>query len=80
MGLDTVSGLLRIVVNGKVVVDEEKQYFKDTSAWKPKSIAGHLLGKHCTVSSRFILFHHFSFQCSKDILGSGTSSETPSPT
>ena len=44
MGLDTVSGLLRIVVNGKVVVDEEKQYFKDTSAWKPKSVAGHLLG------------------------------------
>ena len=44
MGLDTVSGLLRIVVNGKVVVDEEKQYFKETSAWKPKSVAGHLLG------------------------------------
>ena len=59
MGLDTVSGLLRIVVNGKVVVDEEKQYFKDTSAWKPKSIAGHLLGKYCTFSSRSFCFLTF---------------------
>ena len=59
MGLDTVSGLLRIVVNGKVVVDEEKQYFKDTSAWKPKSVAGHLLGKHCTISSRSFCFISF---------------------
>ena len=80
MGLDTVSGLLRIVVNGKVVVDEEKQYFKDTSAWKPKSVAGHLLGKALYNLIKIILFHHFSSQCSKDLSGSGTSSETPSPT
>ena len=64
MGLDTVSGLLRIVVNGKVVVDEEKQYFKDTSAWKPKSVAGHLLGKgvkHCIISLRVLYFNTFLF-------------------
>ena len=61
MGLDTVSGLLRIVVNGKVVVDEEKQYFKDTSAWKPTSVAGHLLGKHCTFLSRSFCFITFLF-------------------
>ena len=29
MGLDTVSGLLRIVVNGVVMVNEEKEYFRN---------------------------------------------------
>ena len=43
MGLDTVSGLLRIVVNGIKVVDEEKEYFRNTSAWKPQSLAGKIL-------------------------------------
>ena len=43
MGLDTVSGLLRIVVNGIEVVNEEKEYFKNTTLWKPKSLKGAIL-------------------------------------
>ena len=43
MGLDTVSGLLRIVVNGKEVVNKEKEYFKNTQSWKPKSVAGKII-------------------------------------
>ena len=43
MGLDTVSGLFRIVVNGKEVVNKEKEYFKNTQLWKPKSVAGKIL-------------------------------------
>ena len=43
MGLDTVSGLLRIVVNGVVMVNEEKEYFRNTVQWKPKSLKGKLL-------------------------------------
>ena len=43
MGLDTVSGLLRIVVNGVVMVNEEKEYFRNTIQWKPKSLEGKLL-------------------------------------
>ena len=43
MGLDTVSGLLRIVVNGVVMVNEEKEYFRNTKQWKPKSLEGKLL-------------------------------------
>ena len=43
MGLDTESGLLRIVFNGVEVVNEEKDYFKDTTAWKPRSVAGKIL-------------------------------------
>ena len=43
MGLDTVSGLLRIVVNGIEVVNEEKEYFKNTTHWKPKSLEGAIL-------------------------------------
>ena len=43
LGLDTESGLLRIVVNGVKVVDEEQEFFRNTSAWKPQSLAGKLL-------------------------------------
>ena len=43
MGLDTVSGLLRIVVNGRLVVNEEKDYFKDTTESKPASVEGKIL-------------------------------------
>ena len=43
MGLDTVSGLLRIVVNGVEVVNEEKNYFRNSADVKPKSVAGKLL-------------------------------------
>ena len=42
MGLDTVSGLLRMVANGVEVVDEEKDYFRNTTTWKPKSLQGKL--------------------------------------
>ena len=42
MGLDTVSGLLRIVVNGVVMVNEKKDYFSNTIVWKPKSLEGKL--------------------------------------
>ena len=40
MGLDTVSGLLRIVVNGVEVVNEEKDYFRNTADMRPKSLVG----------------------------------------
>ena len=43
LGLDTESGLLRIVVNGVKVVDEEKEEFRNTTAWKPKSLEGKIL-------------------------------------
>ena len=43
MGLDTVSGLLRIVVNGIEVINEEKEYFKNTNDWKPRSLKGKIL-------------------------------------
>ena len=43
MGLDTVSGLLRIVANGVVMVNEEKDYFRNTGQWKPKSLKDKLL-------------------------------------
>ena len=43
MGLDTVSGLLRIVLNGIVVINEEKDYFRDTTVWKPESLEGKIL-------------------------------------
>ena len=43
MGLDTVSGLLRMVANGVEVVDEERDYFRNTTAWKPKSLQGKLV-------------------------------------
>ena len=43
MGLDTVSGLLRIVVNGVEVVNEEKEYFRNSTHWKPTSLKGRIL-------------------------------------
>ena len=43
MGLDTVSGLLRIVLNGVLVVNEEKDYFRNTKSWKPRSIENKIL-------------------------------------
>ena len=43
MGLDTASGLLRIVVNGVEVVNEEKEYFRNTTNWKPKSLKGRII-------------------------------------
>ena len=43
LGLDTVSGLLRIVVNGREVVNMEKDYFRATVGWQPRSLAGRLV-------------------------------------
>ena len=39
MGLDTVSGLLRIVVNGKEVVNKEKEYFSHEKALLESAVA-----------------------------------------
>ena len=44
LGLDTVSGHLRVVVNGHVIVDSVKEFFINTSSIKPKSVAGKFLG------------------------------------
>ena len=44
-GLDTVSGLLRFVVNGIEVVNGEKKYFQDTKTWKPESVIEKIAGK-----------------------------------
>ena len=43
MGLDTVSGLVRIVVNGCEVANEENENFRNTISWKPKSLEGRIL-------------------------------------
>ena len=43
-GIDTVSGLLQIVDNGVLVLDEEKDILKNTSSIKPKYVKGKLLG------------------------------------
>ena len=43
MGLDTVSGLLRIVINGVVMVNEETDNFRNAGHLKPKSLDGKLL-------------------------------------
>ena len=45
LGLDTMSGLLRIVINGYEIVNEEKDFFRATNSIKPKSVAGKVLGK-----------------------------------
>ena len=45
VGIDTNSGLLRIVDNGVKTFEGEKDFFKNTASIKPKSVAGKLLGK-----------------------------------
>ena len=45
LALDTVTGHLRIVINGLVIENEEKEYFRNTTSIKPKSVAGKFLGK-----------------------------------
>ena len=44
VGINTVSGLLRIVDNGIPVLDEETEIFKETYSIKPENISGKLLG------------------------------------
>ena len=52
LGLDTVSGLLRIGVNGKVIENEEREFFRGTDTIKPKSVAGKFVGR-VSVSEHF---------------------------
>ena len=52
LGLDTVSGLLRIAVNGQVIENEEREFFRGTDSIKPKSVAGKFAGK-VSVSEHF---------------------------
>ena len=40
LGLDTVSGHLRIVFNGHLVDDKEKTFFRNTSHIRPQSVDG----------------------------------------
>ena len=44
LGLDTVSGLLQIVMNGHVIENEVKEFFRDTHSIRPKSLEGKLKG------------------------------------
>ena len=44
VGIDTVSGLLRIVDNGVLVFDEEKEMLRNSSSIKPNNLEGKLLG------------------------------------
>ena len=58
VGIDTISGNLRIVDNGVIIVDEEKEYFRNTaSSIKPESIAGNLLGKSMFMLSSYIYIY-----------------------
>ena len=38
--------MLRIVVNGVELVNEKKDYFRNTTHWKPTSVKGKLVGKN----------------------------------
>ena len=88
MGLDTASGLLRIVVNGREVVNMEKDYFRNTTSWKSDTVDGKVLGKSkqqkISRISRNLICHIQNghvFQYSKATgEDSGTRTETPSPT
>ena len=42
-GVNTDTGMLRIAVNGLMLINEEREYFKNTNAWKPKSVEGSIL-------------------------------------
>ena len=68
MGLDTVSGHVRIVVNGKVLVNEPKDYFRDFSydflqfRFQFYYFFFNFLQLNCQLSFLFlfVLFHHNS--------------------
>ena len=51
LGLDSVTGLIRIVINGFEIVNEIKDFFRNTTSIKPTSVAGKFLGKY--IFSRF---------------------------
>ena len=71
-GLDTVSGHLRIVSNGVKIVDMEKQYFKNSTAFKPKSLIGKVKGNIFCISIKclqcfvFLLPSGYQFARNKD--------------
>ena len=45
VGIDTISGLLRIVDNGDLANDEENELLRNTSSIKPENVTGNLFGK-----------------------------------
>ena len=57
LGLDTVSGHLRIVINGQVIFDSIKELFINTTSVKPKSVAGKFTG-NIIVRNFFYLHQH----------------------
>ena len=80
MGLDTVSGLLRIVVNGVVMVNEEKEYFRNTVTMKPGSLEGkvlmfkeHHIGLHLNNRGKFTNLNIFGSMKSVDAMIERTS-------
>ena len=44
VGLDSVSGLFRIILNGQVIENEVKEFFRGTDSIKPNSVAGKFVG------------------------------------
>ena len=73
MGLNTNTGRLRIVVNGVLLINEDRDYITNTIAWKPKSVQGKVLllkGFH----SGF-WYQHWSIFTNLNIFGSMMSVE-----
>ena len=60
IGIDTDSGLLRIVDNGVQAFNGKNDYLENTASMKPKSLAGKLLG-----NGYFVFMHHLCLKHSK---------------
>ena len=80
LGLDTESGLLRIVVNGVEVANEEKDFFKNTTSWKPRSVEAkitqfkaHISGLWMQTRHTFSNMHIFSSMMSMENMKKRTS-------
>ena len=80
MGLDTESGLLRVVVNGVEVANEEKDFFKNTTSWKPRSVEAkitqfkaHISGLWMQTRHTFSNMHIFSSMMSMENMKKRTS-------
>ena len=80
MGLDTESGLLRVVVNGVEVANEEKDFFKNTTSWKPRSVEAkitqfkaHISGLWMQTRHTFSNMHIFSSMMSIENMKKRTS-------
>ena len=52
VGIDTNSGLLRIVDNGVLTFDGKKDSLKNAASVKPKTVAGKLLGKSTFIENK----------------------------